>query len=256
MAESNNDLIIKFSGRLDNLLIKHKGKVILNYKGSEVKRDKPAAGYLRNQGKLGVTSSFAKAVYSIPILKGIWHKSYFKKSPRTRYKVAPHQRKRPGKAVSFNKIVAGNNKFSGAEHPTVNNIIVPPSDYFFDMTQAILHNKGIDISIPPSQDFFTELESGATINVAAVICAYNPIRKVIKRYELFPKSYTACDFNYAESTEINFSFESKEEEEILKYRNLLLYYSVICTDKMERIIRWSGTQQLQFLIKARKEGLK
>src|ERR1035438_606697 len=98
MKESKNDLIIKFSGRLDNLLIKHRGMVILNYNGNPDIPDEPSSGYLKNQSKMGVTSTFAKAVNSIPILKEIWHKSYFKKSPKTRFKVEPYQRIKPGKA--------------------------------------------------------------------------------------------------------------------------------------------------------------
>jgi len=129
MKELKNDLIIKFSGRLDNLLIKHKGMIILNYNGNPDLPEERSPGYLKNQGKMGVTSSFAKAVNSIPILKDIWHKSYFRKSAKTRFKVAPYKRTKPGKAISFNKIVAANNKFSGEEHPTINNIIIPRFTY-------------------------------------------------------------------------------------------------------------------------------
>ena len=138
MQESKSDLIIKFSGRLDNLLIKHRGQVILNYNGNPDLPDEPSSGYLKNQGKLGVTSSFAKAVYSIPILKEIWHKSYFRKSAKTRFKVAPYKRIKPGKAVAFNKIVAANNKFSGEEYPTINNIIIPYSGNGLAISQAVM----------------------------------------------------------------------------------------------------------------------
>src|ERR1035437_11176903 len=74
MQESKSDLIIKFSGRLDNLLIKHRGTVILNYNGNLDLPDEPSPGDLKNQGKLGVRSSFAKQVNSSPILKKICEK--------------------------------------------------------------------------------------------------------------------------------------------------------------------------------------
>jgi hypothetical protein len=240
MKESKSDLLIKFSGRIDNLLIKHKGRVILDYKGYKDPAKEPSPGYLRNQGKLGVTSSFAKAVNSIPILKAIWHKSYFKKSLKTRYKVDSYARVKPGKAVAFNKIIAANNKFSGDENPTVNNIIIPQSMNGFTMEKALLHKQGINFTIPPSPQFFDFPNTGITLTAAAVICAYNPKRRANKKYELIPKYYILGNFEYTESTDISMAFEPEEAEKIYKYKNIILYFTLIVISGKRDIIKWSS----------------
>jgi hypothetical protein len=247
MQESKSDLIIKFSGRLDNLLIKHKGMVILNYNGNSDLPDEPSSGYLKNQSKLGVTSSFAKAVNSITILKEIWHKTYFRKSAKTRFKVPPHKRTKPGKAIAFNKIIAANNKFSGEEYPTINNIIIPDSRKGFVISQAVLNKQGIDFSIPPCSDFFDFPDSGIRLTGAAIICAYNPKRKANRKFELFPKCYTVNDFIYTESNNLSIAFEPEEAEKIWKYKNLILYFTIVVITDKEKIIKWSNTPGIELV---------
>ena len=256
MTELKNDLIIKFSGRLDNLLIKHKGMVILNYNGSLDVPDERSPGYLKNQGKLGVTSSFAKAVNSIPILKAIWHKSYFRKSEKTRFKVLPYQRIKPGKAVAFNKIVAANNKFSGEEYPTKNNIIIPNSHKGLTISQAVLNKQGIDFSIPPCPDFFDFPDSGIVLTGAAIICAYNPKRRANQKFELFPKYYTVSDFIYTERNDLSIAFEPEEAEKIWKYKNVILYFTIVVINDMRKIIKWSNTPGIELVNNTRTGAIK
>jgi len=252
MTESNSDLIIKFSGRIDNLLIKHREQVILNYKGDPDLPDERPAGYLKNQGKWGVTSSFAKAVNSIPILKAIWHKSYFKKSLKTRFNVDPYERVKPGKAVAFNKIIAANNKFSGDEHPTIRNIIIPEVMSSITITNAVLHKQGIDFTIPPCPNFFDFPDKGIEFTGAAILCAYNPKRRSNKKYELIHKCYTMKDFNYTESDDFSIAFEPEEAERIWKYKNLILYFTVIVISEMKKIIKWSNTIHIELVCKSGK----
>jgi hypothetical protein len=256
MRESKGDLIISFSGRIDNLLIKHKGMVILNYKGDPDQPDERPTGYLKNQGKMGVTSSFAKAVYSIPILKAIWHKSYFKKSLKTRFNVDPYERVKPGKAVAFNKIIAANNRYSSDEHPTVRNIIIPQTMSSVTITNAVLHKQGIDFTIPPCPNFFDFPDKGIALTGAAILCAYNPKRRANKKYELIHKCYTMKDFNYRESDDFSIAFEPEEAERIWKYKNLILYFTVIVISDMKKIIKWSDTNQIELVYQSRKSAIK
>ena len=250
MRESKGDLIISFSGRIDNLLIKHKGRVILNYKGDPDLPDERPTGYLKNQGKWGVTSSFAKAVNSIPILKAIWHKSYFKKSPKTRFKVDPFERVKPGKAVAFTKIISANNKFSGDEHPTARNIIIPESMNSIAITNAVLYKEGIDFTIPPCPNFFDFPDKGIEFTGASILCAYNPKRRSNRKYELVHKCYTMKDFKYTESDDFSIAFEPEEAERIWKYKNLILYFTVIVISDMKKIIKWSNTNQIELVNKS------
>ncbi|MDR3665994.1 MAG: hypothetical protein P4L35_04015 [Ignavibacteriaceae bacterium] len=247
MAESDGDLIIKFSGRIDNLLIKHMGKVILNYKGDTDPPEERSSGYLKNQGKMGVTSSFAKAVYSIPILKAIWHKSYFKKSLKTRFKVEPYKRIKPGKAIAFNKIVAANNKFSSDERPTNQNIIIPQSVSSIEITNAVLHRQGIDFTIPSSPSFWDFPEKEIGLTGAAILCAYNPKRRANKKYELIPKFYIINNFVYTEDNDLSIAFEPEEAERIWKYKNLILYFTIVVISEKKNIIRWSATRQVKLV---------
>lgn len=256
MKELKNDLIIKFSGRLDNLLIKHKGMVILNYNGNNDLPDERPSGYLKNQGKMGVTSSFAKAVNSIPILKAIWHKSYFRKSEKTRFKVLPYQRIKPGKAVAFNKIIAANNKFSGAEYPTINNIIIPYSNNGLAISQTILSKQGIDFSIPPCPGFFDFPASGIELTGAAIICAYNPKRRANKKFELFHKCYTINDFIYTERNDLSIAFEPEEAEKIWKYKNVILYFTIVVIKEKTKIIKWSNTGGIELVNNTRTGAIK
>jgi hypothetical protein len=247
MTESKSDLIIKFSGRLDNLLIKHRGMVILNYNGNHDLPDEPSPGYLKNQGKMGVTSSFAKAVNSIPILKAIWHKSYFRKSVKTHFKVQPYERIKPGKAVAFNKIVAANNKFSGEEYPTINNIIIPYSHNGVTISQTVWNKQGIDFSIPPCPEFFDFPERGVALTGAAIICAYNPKRRANRKFELISKYYTVNDFIYKEGNDLSIAFEPEEAEKIWKYKNLILYFTIVVITDKEKIIKWSNTPGIELV---------
>jgi hypothetical protein len=247
MKESKNDLIIKFSGRLDNLFIKHKGMVILNYNGNPDIPDEPSSGYLKNQGKMGVTSSFAKTVNSIPILKAIWHKSYFRKSEKTRFKVDPYKRNKPGKAVAFNKIIAANNKFSGEEYPSIHNMIIPDSRTGFTISQAVYNKQGIDFSIPTCPRFFDFPASGIALTGAAIICAYNPKRRAYKKFELFHKCYTVNDFIYTERNDLSIAFEPEEAEKIWKYKNVILYFTIIVINDMMKIIKWSNTGGIELV---------
>jgi hypothetical protein len=256
MTESKSDLIIKFSGRLDILLIKHRGMVILNYNGNPDLPDERSPGYLKNQGKLGVTSSFAKAVNSIPILKEIWHKSYFRKSAKTRFKVPPHKRIKPGKAVAFNKIVAANNKFSGEEYPTKNNIIIPNSHKGLTISQTVLNKDGIDFSIPPCPDFFDFPDSGIVLTGAAILCAYNPKRRADRKFELIPKFYTVNDFIYTERNDLSIAFEPEEVEKIWKYKNLILYFTIVVINDRQKIIKWSNTLGIELVNNTRKGAIK
>jgi hypothetical protein len=256
MQESKSDLIIKFSGRLDNLLIKHRGMVILNYNGNPDIPDEPSSGYLKNQGKMGVTSSFAKAVNSIPILKAIWHKSYFKKSPKTRFKVDPYKRNKPGKAVAFNKIVAANNKFSGEEYPSIHNMIIPYSGNGLSISQAVYNKQGIDFSIPTCPRFFDFPASGIALTGAAIICAYNPKRRANKKFELFHKCYTVNDFIYTERNDLSIAFEPEEAEKIWKYKNLILYFTIVVINDSKKIIKWSNTPGIELANNTRVEAIK
>jgi hypothetical protein len=256
MTESKSDLIIKFSGRIDNLLIKHRGQVILNYSGNPDISDEPSAGYLKNQGKMGVTSSFAKAVNSIPILKAIWHKSYFRKSPKTRFKVDPYQRVKPGKAVAFNKIIAANNKFSGDEYPTIRNIIIPNSHTGFAISETVLNKQGIDFSIPACPGFFEFPDSGTALTGAAIICAYNPKRRANKKFELFSKCYTVNDFIYTERNDLSIAFEPEEAEKIWKYKNVLLYFTIVVVKDNTKIIKWSSTPGIELVNNTRVGAIK
>lgn len=249
MRESNSDLVINFRGRIDNLLIKHKGKVILNYNGEADQPDEPSPGYLKNQGKLGVTSSFAKEVNSIPILKAIWHRSYFKKSLKTRFKVAPFKRIKPGKAVAFNKIISANNKFSSDEHPTINNIIIPSSTSSVDITNAVWNKQGIDFTIPPCPYFFDFPDKGIELTGAAIICAYNPKRRTRKKYDLVHKCYTIGDFIYTENQDLTIAFEPEEAERIWKYKNLILYFTIVVINEKMQIIKWSCTRHTELINK-------
>jgi hypothetical protein len=256
MQELKNDLIIKFSGRLDNLLIKHKGMIILNYNGNPELPEERSAGYLKNQGKMGVTSSFAKAVNSIPILKAIWHKSYFRKSEKTRFKVDPYKRTKPGKAISFNKIVAANNKFSGAEYPTTRNIIIPHSNNGLAISQTVLGKQGIDFSIPPCPRFFDFPASGIALTGAAIICAYNPKRRANKKFELFHKCYTVNDFIYTERNDLSIAFEPEEAVKIWKYKNLILYFTIVVINDRQKIIKWSNTPGIELVNNTRMGDIK
>ncbi len=256
MQESKNDLIIKFSGRLDNLLIKHKGMVILNYNGNPDLPEERSPGYLKNQGKMGVTSSFAKAVNSIPILKAIWHKSYFRKSEKTRFKVDPYKRTSPGKEVAFNKIIAANNKFSGAEYPTINNIIIPDSRTGFIISHAVLNKQGIDFSIPTCPRFFDFPASGIALTGAAIICAYNPKRRANKKFELFSKCYTVNDFIFKERNDLSIAFELEEAEKIWKYKNVILYFTIIVVNDKVKIKKWSYTGGIELVNNTRTGKIK
>ena len=256
MKESKNDLIIKFSGRLDNLLIKHRGMVILNYNGNPDIPDEPSSGYLKNQGKMGVTSTFAKAVNSIPILKEIWHKSYFKKSPKTRFKVDPYKRNKPGKAVAFNKIIAANNKFSGEEYPSIHNMIIPYSGNGLSISQAVYNKQGIDFYIPPSPGFFDFPASGIGLTGAAIICAYNPKRRANKKFELLAKCYTINDFIYTERNDLSIAFEPEEAENIWKYKNVILYFTIVVIDEKKNIIKWSNTGGIELVNNTRTGAVK
>jgi hypothetical protein len=256
MREPKSDLIIKFSGRLDNLLIKHKGTIILNYNGDTDLGDEPSSGYVKNQGKLGVTSSFAKAVNSIPILKAIWYKSYFKKSLKTRFKVESYERVKPGKAVAFNKIIAANNRFSSDEHPTARNIIIPEVVNSIEITNAVLHKQGIDFTIPQCPHFFDFPDKGIGLNGAAIICAYNPKRKANKKYELIHKCYTIGDFMYHESNDLTIAFEPEEAEKIWKFKNLILYFTIVVTTESGKILKWSNTEQIELVTKTNAGSIK
>lgn len=256
MKELKNDLIIKFSGRLDNLLIKHKGMVILNYNGNNDLPDERSPGYLKNQGKMGVTSSFAKTVNSIPILKAIWHKSYFRKSEKTRFKVDSYKRTSPGKAISFNKIIAANNKFSGEEYPTTRNIIIPHSNNGLAISQTVLSKQGIDFSIPPCPSFFDFPASGIELTGAAIICAYNPKRRANKKFELFHKCYTINDFIYKERNDLSIAFEPEEAEKIWKYKNVILYFTIVVVKDKTKIIKWSNTGGIELVNNTRTGTIK
>ena len=230
--------------------------VILNYNGNPELPDEPSPGYLKNQGKMGVTSSFAKAVNSIPILKAIWHKSYFRKSAKTRFKVDPYKRTSPGKAKAFNKIVAANNKFSGEEYPTINNIIIPDSHKGFTISEAVLNNQGIDFSIPPDPNFFDFTENGIALTGAAIICAYNPKRRAKQKFELIPKYYTVNDFIYTERNDLTIAFEPEEAEKIWKYKNLILYFTIVVINDSQKIIKWSNTPGIELVNNAGTSGIK
>jgi hypothetical protein len=252
MRESKSDLIIKFSGRIDNLLIKHKGRVILNYNGDPDLPEERPIGYLKNQGKLGVTSSFAKAVNTIPVLKAIWHKSYFKKSLKTRFNVDSFERIRPGKAIAFNKIVAANNRYSSDEHPTKQNIIIPPSREGIAITNAVFHRQGIDFTISANPNFFDFPDKGVGLTGAAILCAYNPKRRANKKYDLIPKAYTMTDLNYRESNDFSIAFEPEEAERIWKYKNLILYFTIVVITGMRKVIKWSDTTMVELENETRK----
>ena len=225
--------------------------VILNYNGNNDLPDEPSSGYLKNQGKMGVTSTFAKAVNSIPILKVIWHKSYFRKSAKTRFKVDPYKRTSPGKAISFNKIIAANSKFSGAEYPTTRNIIIPDSRTGVTISQGVLNKQGIDFSIPPCPSFFEYPLSGTALTGAAIICAYNPKRRANRKFELFPKCYTVNDFIFTERNDLSIAFEPEETEKIWKYKNVILYFTIVVVKDKSKIIKWSNTAPVELEIKSR-----
>ena len=230
--------------------------VILNYNGNPDIPDELSSGYLKNQGKMGVTSTFAKAVNSIPILKAIWNKSYFKKSPKTRFNVDPYKRNKPGKAVAFNKIVAANNKFSGEEYPSINNIIIPDSRTGFTISQAVYNKQGIDFSIPTCPRFFDFPASGIALTGAAIICAYNPKRRANKKFELFHKCYTVNDFSYTERNDLSIAFEPEEAENIWKYKNLILYFTIVVINESQKIIKWSNTRGIELVNNTRTGAIK
>jgi hypothetical protein len=245
MAESKNDIIIKFRGRLDNLLIKHGGRIILDYNGNDPLPEEQSIGFIKNQAKLGVTSSFAKAVHSIPILQLIWLKSNFRKREKIRNKFTRREKTKPGKAKAFNKIVSANNKFSGNEYPTKRNIIAPWIGSSFDISKTLLSKEGISFSIPKSQKFFDLPEKDIIFSLAAIVCAFDPKRKANKKFELITKYYMIKDFNYKEKNDLLIALELEEADIIRKYKKLILYFTIICTTKGEKIVKWSDTWQVE-----------
>ena len=159
----------------------------------------------------------------------------------------PYKRIKPGKAISFNKIVAANNKFSGAEYPTLRNIIIPDSNTGFIISQAVLNKQGIDFSIPPCPGFFDYPTSGTALTGAAIICAYNPKRRANKKFELFPKCYTVNDFIYKEKNDLSIAFEPEEAEKIWKYKNVILYFTIVVLNDKVKIMKWSSTPGIELV---------
>lgn len=241
MAKTKSDLIIKFGGRLDSLFIEHKGEVILNYHNDSTADEEHSEEYLRNQGKLGLASSFAKAVYSIPVLRQVWNRSYFKKSVKTRYKVAANMRRNPGKAKAFNKIVSANRRLLTEDHPTENNIIVPRSDTEIIIQKMIINREGINLSILPKQVFFEIEEKEFELSAAGILCVYNPKGKIKKRFELLPKWILLSDIECSEWDNIIIPFEREEEEIVRRYKNSIFYFTVVCSTKFGRVLKWTNT---------------
>jgi hypothetical protein len=256
MAEAKNNLIIKFGGRLDSLYIKHEGKVILDYKGKPEEPKKESANVVKSKGKMAAASSFAKAVYSISILRDIWRKSYFKKSLKVRFHFNPGQRRRAGKANIFNKIVAANRKVTIDEHPTIHNMLVPNKFNGLNILKASVNNNGIHISYSRIYDFPIDSNDDSKLTAAMVLCAYEPKRKLNKKFELIAKDQELKDKNNLEWNNITLPLREEEAELIASYKSIIIYFAVVYTTANGLIINWISAFPFEMTNKGESTTLK
>ncbi len=119
-----------------------------------------------------------------------------------------------------------------------------------------MKKQGIDFTIPTCPSFFDFTDRENALTGAAILCAYNPKRRANKKFELFSKCYTVNDFIFKERNDLSIAFELEEAEKIWKYKNVILYFTIIVVNDKVKIKKWSYTGGIELVNNTRTGKIK
>ena len=236
MAESKKNLKIRFDGRLDNLVINYGGKVLYSYKREKKKETGKTEKQKAAQSKTALTAALCSQINRIPALKYIWKKWPDKER------------------IPYRNMLAANMQHTSPEHLTINNIIVPISQYFSGNHFKSIDKSGIDIVIGSQSPGTIETETGKTFSVIVIICLFNPMDKTKQSYKLYTLCTEINDFKLTEAYNIRLPFEPDTQKELAAYGNCIIYETVVFAELEGGPLKWIPTDALELELNIEEGG--
>lgn len=240
MAASKNILKIGFNGNLSGLSISVNGKTLclddLNGNGKKTRSPKQ----IQAQKNHSLISTFAGSINSIPILKRVWYKFYYKAPYRASVKRDMYGSPIPKKTTPFNKIMAANRKVKqNIDYPNEYNPFVPTNADSMPAYNALLLPEEliVNINFVRNNNIMDFSKREHKMTGAALFSAYNPKRKSNTRFEVFSKWNEIKEFTPSASYKINFPVTSEEQEILKKYKDCYFYFTIVTETETGRIIR-------------------
>lgn len=228
MAKSNKNLNIRFEGRLDNLVIRYKGKVLYSYKKDQKKEREKTEKEIAAQSKIAVTNDFCSEINKIESLKLIWRK--WPKRGR----------------VGYRNMLAANMKFSYPEHPSIDNVIAPRSNNSLNNICESLNTNEFAIKIPAVHTRIFLLEKEKVASIVIVFCLIDPVRKKQQPYKLFSQTFIINDYCYSEEYSYKIAVDPRLQTELGKYKTCIIYNAILFAEPNGMAKQWVNTNAKEF----------
>jgi hypothetical protein len=250
MAESKKGALIEFSGNLEGLVIKVKGKVVYfddADKGEEIKE--PGG---KGRSELAIASKFASCICKVPALAHLWGRAKFLKPRKISKRSSPLGERYSRKVRVFNKIVSANRlKEITGKHPDESYLITPGSKFSRSPFSGPPYRGKLDMEgvnmdlyyLATNHDFS---DTPQKMTPVGIFCVYDPKQGSKTEFEMIPKWYDIKNFTIEVNTKIFFPFGEKEREILKKYRNCIFYPTFVENESSGAKTRWFSSSIVTF----------
>lgn len=222
MAKLTGSVLGNLSGKLGNLSARTRnGKTYLAARPGP-RTDVPTAAALAVRQKFAVAVALSKTIDALSALKKVWDKV-----------------KSPG-ASAFNTIFQENYGLADTDRPTDQNIITP-GGFDISMQNPLVDATGItgDIDALDTKADFSAEE--VDLDIAAVVCYYNPTDPEDEPYKLINLSKTEAGFDYTQAYSLDLAYNVNQQNVASKYENSILYLAVASKDADGKVVQNSAT---------------
>ena len=237
MAKSNNESIIEYKGKFENLTIKVNGVTVYSNK---LKKPAKTAALQKDQDELTMVSKFASCINHVPELSGIWRQARIRRR-RTfgENKKIYSQKAKFGRPAAYNKIVSSNRmEISLKGRPNIENCILPVSNSFPYYYKANFNKDCIDIELSITDKGSDGIQHRSLIIPVGIFSFFDSRKAGKPKFEMLAKYYEIEEFISADKYKIHFPLSAGEVKTIKNYKSCIFYFAIIEHARKLKRVRW------------------
>lgn len=218
MATLHNAVFGSVNGKIGNAVARSvHGKDFISHRPTKYKKTKSPKAIIA-RSKFATNVKFAKHINSIPELSHVWKNAGLKGFD------------------SYHRLLSYNYKYVGETSPTIDNIILPPAETYYNYNLDITEN---DLNIGFAPDAFIQNEKYRTsLSIFAILLFNEPIRKGKNNFIIKNAILKDIELNEDGFNNVNIPFEKSISQLITKYKNMVVYLALIIKPKNHSQISW------------------
>lgn len=226
MAEVIKSVIGKLSGTLGNMVFRNIGDKVVVYMRPHNQQISYSEESVKNRGKFGLTTLFAKNVRLLPGIEEVWESS-----------------NAPGRST-YTKLIKANSKFTTSERITLSNNITPIGNGI-NVNNYSLSCQRFDIEY--SFDIQCNEKMIAPFNANLLIFLHdlkNP--ETGAKYYFVRESIEMNDQSLTENKKTEFIFNEEIRKNIHLYNNAIIFFTV--TKLVNKAVYWTTNFKAEIAI--------